>query len=185
MISPLVDIELLPASHPSSVLAVDKTGNLLYCASGEIRPLLQLANVPDPVWGEITTMTIDQGILYLLDNPIIASGYMSGRIIHIQDEPRLFFNDQVPQLNDVVDMVANNEDLYLLHENGMMTTCIFRSFSLPKPAARIPPTITTSVQADRCLCRLCPVPSLFKCKRPHPPIHPCISWMRLAFDLSL
>jgi hypothetical protein len=41
----------------------------------------------------------------------------------------LFFNDEVPLLNDVIDIVANNEDLYLLHDNGTMTTCIFRSFS--------------------------------------------------------
>jgi hypothetical protein len=128
MISPLVDIELLPSSHPSSVLAVDKTGNLLYCAAGENPTSVQLP-VPDPVWGEITTMTIDQGILYLLDRPNNRIWLFVGQNFTYSSEPRLFFNDEVPQLNDVVDMVANNEDLYLLHENGMMTSCIFRSFS--------------------------------------------------------
>jgi hypothetical protein len=128
MISPLVDIELLPASHPSSVLAVDTTGNLLYCAAGENPTSVRLP-VPDPVWGEISTMTIDQGILYLLDRPNNRIWLYVGQNFTYSSEPRLFFNDEVPQLNDVVDMVANNEDLYLLHENGMMTSCIFRSFS--------------------------------------------------------
>jgi hypothetical protein len=128
IVSPLVDIELLPASHSSSVLAVDRTGNLLYCTAGE-DPLSVALAMPDPIWGEITTMTIDQGILYLLDKPNNRIWLYVGANYVYSDEPRLFFNDEVPQLNDVVDMVANNEDLYLLHDNGIMTTCIFRSFS--------------------------------------------------------
>jgi hypothetical protein len=128
MISPLVDMELLPASNDYSVLAVDRTGNLLKCVAGEDPISVQLPT-PDPAWGSISAITIEQGVLHLLDKPNNRIWLYVGQNYVYSDEPRLFFNDEVPLLNDVIDIVANNEDLYLLHDNGTMTTCIFRSFS--------------------------------------------------------
>jgi hypothetical protein len=149
IISQLVDIELLPASHQYSVLAVDKTGNLVYCAAGEDASSVQLP-IPDPTWGGISTMTIEQGILYLLDKPNNRVWLYVGRDYVYSDEPRLFFNDEVPQLQDVVDMVANNEDLYLLHADGSMTTCIFRSFSFAQTRCT-DPTLYNDQRAGRSL----------------------------------
>lgn len=129
MVSPLVDLILLPAESPYSILAVDDRGNLLYCAAGEESSAVQLP-APDPNWGEITAMTVEQGVLHLLDKPNNRIWLYVGQDYTYAEQPRLFFDNEVPQLSDVVDMVANNEDLYLLHQDGSMTTCIFRSFAL-------------------------------------------------------
>jgi len=149
IISPLVDIELLPATSQYSVLAVDRTGNLMYCAAGESASAVQLPP-PDPNWGEVTLMTIEQGVLYLLDKPNNRIWLYVGQNYVYSDEPRLFFNDEVPELRDVVDMVANNEDLYLLHENGVMTTCIFRSFSFAQTRCT-DPTLYNDLRRGRSL----------------------------------
>ncbi|HSV85150.1 MAG TPA: hypothetical protein VLH85_01150, partial [Levilinea sp.] len=129
IVSPLVDIVLLPAESPYSLLAVDPTGNLVYCAAGEDSSAVQLPP-PDPNFGEITAMTIEQGVLHLLDKPNNRIWLYVGQNYAYSEQPRLFFDNEVPQLSDVVDMVANNEDLYLLHQDGSMTTCIFRSFAM-------------------------------------------------------
>jgi hypothetical protein len=129
IISPLVDMQLLPSTSAYSILAVDRAGNLAYCVTGKVPTTVQLPP-PDPNWGSISAMTIEKGILYLLDKPNNRIWlYVGDQDFSYSGEPRLFFNDEVPQLFDVVDMAANNEDLYLLHEDGTMTTCIFRSFS--------------------------------------------------------
>jgi hypothetical protein len=149
MVSPLVDIALLPASNQYSVLGVDRAGILVYCAAGEPMSSVQLP-APDPNWGEISAMTIEQGILYLLDKPNNRIWLYVGQNYIYSDEPRLFFNDEVPQLGDVVDMVANNEDLYLLHDNGVMTTCIFRSFSFAQTRC-LDPTLYSDQRQGRSL----------------------------------
>ncbi|HJW90833.1 MAG TPA: hypothetical protein VJ436_09360, partial [Anaerolineales bacterium] len=40
-------------------------------------------------------------------------------------QPRLFFGEQVPPMQDVIDMAVNLDDLYLLHTDGHLTTCVF------------------------------------------------------------
>jgi hypothetical protein len=44
--------------------------------------------------------------------------------------PRLFFEEQVPQLDDAIDLAADRGDLYILHSDGRTTLCTFSVFEV-------------------------------------------------------
>ncbi|MEA4906660.1 MAG: hypothetical protein VB089_03505 [Anaerolineaceae bacterium] len=131
-ISNLIDVQVLPANNPTgaAVMAMDATGNTLFCIVGDT-PLSSTLATPDNNWGQITTFTIDQGILYVLDVLGNAVYYIpGGDNYNFAEPPRLFFDSDIPYLQDVIDLAVNGEDLYLLHQDGKMTTCVFRAYSL-------------------------------------------------------
>lgn len=140
-ISPLVDIATLPPNNDfkAAVVALDTTGNLLYCGGG-ITPTATALAPPDSGWGQIASFTIDQGILYVLDTGNNAVWLYPGANYHFAESPRLFFDNEVPVLSDVADLAVNGEDLYLLHQDGKMTLCVFRAFSLGQTKCTDPAT---------------------------------------------
>jgi hypothetical protein len=123
-IGPIVDISPLPKGNnlKATILAMDANANLLYCIPGS----LPVANSPAPPqtnWGGPTVFTYDSGDLYVLDPP--SNAVWIYRNIDLSREPRLFFSSQVPYMPDVIDMAVNNNDLYLLHSDGHITTCTY------------------------------------------------------------
>ncbi len=130
-ISPLVDLVTLPPNNDfkATIAALDNAGNLLYCAPG-LTPTATTLTAPDNGWGQITRFTIDQGILYVLDAGNNAVWLYPGVNYRFSEAPRLFFDNEVPLLTDIADLAINGEDLYLLHQDGKMTMCVFRAFSL-------------------------------------------------------
>ena len=128
VISHLVDLVALPPgnSFGATVLAIDSTGNLLYCIPGS-PPVSAALPPPDNNFGTVSTFSLDQGDLYVLDTQNKAVWIYSGQNLGFGARPQLFFDNPVPHLTDVIDMAENGGDLYLLHEDGRMTLCTYKS----------------------------------------------------------
>jgi hypothetical protein len=116
----------LPRSNPTdaTLLAIDNSGNLLYCIPGQL-PKASYLQVPDRSWKNITAMAYDANNLYVLDAPARAVWvYFGDTEIKFPEKPYFFFEEQVPvMLEKAIDMAVNGDDLYLLHDDGHMTTC--------------------------------------------------------------
>jgi hypothetical protein len=123
----LIDIVALPRSNPSkaSVIGIDASGNLLYCASGETPKAASLQS-PDRGWNAITAIAYDANTLYVLDAPGHAVWVFFGTTdIQFPQKPYFFFESQVPNgMEQAVGMTVNGDDLYLLHKDGHLTTCV-------------------------------------------------------------
>lgn len=130
MIGPLVDLAVLPPNNPNraSVLGLDGNGNLLYCIPGKTPLSSQLVQPPNG-WGKISALTYFQDTLYVLDSANNAVWFYEGGDGSFGDQPRLFFDNQVPVLNDTVDLAVNAEDLFILRSNNQLLQCTFRTFS--------------------------------------------------------
>jgi hypothetical protein len=123
-VGPLVKIApWSPGFQPEAdVIAIDSSGKILYCSENELPLVEQLAPPPADNWGNITTSSLDFGDYYVLDVPSNGIWIYSRSIF--SEAPNLFFNADVPQLDDVIDMTVNRDDLYLLHEDGSLTLCV-------------------------------------------------------------
>ena len=130
IIGPLVDISILPVNNllKATVMAVDSAGQLLYCIPGE-NPISTTLTPPDANWGEIKGMDFQNDTLYLMDPPSNAVWYIYGPDLNFSDPPRLYFDESVPNMGDVIDFSVNGDDLYLLHNDGKMTFCNYDSIA--------------------------------------------------------
>ena len=124
IVGSIVDIAPIPRStnNRATVLGIDANGNLLYCIPGEAPLALPMAP-PDTNWGSPKGAAQDSGDLYILD-PLTNAVWIY-RGLNVTQQPRLFFGEQIPTMQDVIDLTINRNDLYLLHEDGQITTCIF------------------------------------------------------------
>lgn len=124
IVGAIVDIAPLPGNNDNraTVLGIDANGNLLYCIPGEAPLALPMAP-PDTNWGSPIGVVQDSGDLYILD-PLTNAVWIY-RGIDVTRQPRLFFSEQIPSMHDVIDLAVNRNDLYLLHEDGQMTTCTY------------------------------------------------------------
>ena len=123
-VGPLVDIaELPPGSFENaSLLAMDANGNLLYCVIGS-QPYSAAMAPPNTGFGVPTAMTLDRSDLYILDPKVNAVWLY--RNLEVSQQPRLYFGDDIPPMEDVIDLAAYNADLYLLHADGHITKCTY------------------------------------------------------------
>jgi hypothetical protein len=124
IIDPLVDIAPMPKNDPSqaTILGIDANGNLLRCIPGN-SPLASPMEPPDINWGTPGGVAVDGVDLYILDPQINAVWIYRG--MDITSAPRLFFDQQIPSMHDVIDLDINQNDLYLLHADGHLTTCVY------------------------------------------------------------
>lgn len=124
IVGPLIGLTILPAnSGPGgNVLAIDATGNLLYCAANQ-SPLAKTLSPPENNWGKITAMAVENGNLYVLDLQNNAVWRFDGLDYSFNNRPRLFFGNEVPNMADVIDITIYADDLYLLRASGKMTVC--------------------------------------------------------------
>ncbi len=122
----LIDLTALPKGNEfnATVLGMDINGNLLYCIPGQ-SPIAAPLVPPDSNWGNPLAITFDSGSLYILDPQTNAVWMYIGINGAFNDRPRLYFGDDIPPMKDVIDFAANRQDLYLLHEDGHLTTCTF------------------------------------------------------------
>lgn len=130
----IVDFVTLPANDENyKVMALDGQGNLLYCRPGEL-PDSRTLTAPDGGWGRIEAVAYDQDVLYVLDAEKDAIWMYAGKDpirIHVEgvsgivfyESPVPFFDEDVPDLGGSADVIVNQEDLYILHEDGHMSLC--------------------------------------------------------------
>jgi len=123
-VGPLVDIAELPQGsfENASLLGMDSNGNLLYCVIGS-QPYSAAMAPPNTGFGEPSAMSLDRGDLFLLDPKVNAVWIY--RNMEVSQQPRLFFGDAVPPMEDVIDLAVYNEDLFLLHADGHTTKCTY------------------------------------------------------------
>ena len=139
LVGPIVDIIPWPAGFEptASLLAADASGNLLYCMSGLNPQYDRLLTSQGSDWGKLVGLAQDVGDLYALDsltNDVRI--YWSSKIV---GDPSSFFVTQPPMLQDVVDLVVNGNELYLLRSDGRITLCFYTGIEQAKsPCSDIP-----------------------------------------------
>lgn len=119
-IGPLVDILALPPGEAMSVVGLDGRGNLLYCKAGE-PPVFEALTQPFTQWGSPKAMALDDNNLYVLDAGKNAVWIYWNRDKSSSPEP--FFTQDFPPMQDVIDLVVEKDDLFLLHADGHITQC--------------------------------------------------------------
>lgn len=132
-VSNLIDLIALPRSNNAgaSVIGIDASGNLLYCATGQA-PRAAFLKLPETGWKQITAVAYDANNLYVLDAPSRAVWVYFGTFeTQFPDQPYFYFESQVPlQLEQSIGLAVNGDDLYLLHQDGHLTTCTFSRISV-------------------------------------------------------
>ena len=125
-VGPLVDIRALlnVNTFNATVIGVDAAGTLLYCAPGQVAQAIPLPP-PDTNWGRVKAFTLDGGNLYVLDAQSHAVWVYVGKDGSFVDRPYFFFGGQIPELADAIDLAVNNDDLYILHSDGHLSTCSY------------------------------------------------------------
>jgi hypothetical protein len=123
-VGPFVDIAELPSGsyENASLLGMDANGNLLYCIVGG-KPYSATLAPPNTGLGEPKAISLDRGDLYVLDPQVNAVWIY--RNMEVTQQPRLFFGDMVPPMQDVIDIAVYNNDLFLLHADGHATKCTY------------------------------------------------------------
>ena len=124
----LIDITLAPSDNNfnATIQALDINGNLLQCMPGQV-PIFTPLTQPSKGWGKPIAMSVDLGNLYLLDpqkNTVWI--YWDS---NYKEQPEEFFVADFPMQN-VIDLVVDNTDLYLLHQDGHTTLCTYSQLSV-------------------------------------------------------
>lgn len=133
VIGKMVDLATLPPNAPfnATVMGIDDQGNYQYCTPGEKPHSTQLI-APDLGWGKISAFVLHQSQLYVLDSKNNAVYVISPALDALNfsaNPPRLFFDREIPRMDDVIDLAVNGDDLFLLHSDGNMTKCAYRAFA--------------------------------------------------------
>ena len=141
IVDSLLDIAPLPLRNDlnAAIVGIDANGNLLSCIPGEI-PVASQLEPPDINWGSPTKITIDNNDLYILDPQTNAVWIYRG--MDVSQSPRLFFDQQIPPLGDAVDLAVNQNDLYILHEDGHLTTCVYGALTTSPTRCKNPEIYT-------------------------------------------
>jgi len=133
-VTKIVDFVTLPANEDNyKVMALDDQGNLLYCLPGD-HPDSRTLVPPASGWGAITATVIDQNVLYVLDAEKDSLWMYIGKDpdrlnvegangIVFSENPISFLDENIPDLGGAIDIAINQQDLYILHEDGHMTIC--------------------------------------------------------------
>lgn len=128
----LVDILALPKVNAlgATVLGIDATGTLLYCAPGQVPQVIPLPSLPNTNWGRIAAFALDNGNLYVLDSVSRAVWVFIGKDSAFTDTPYFYFGNQIPNsIDNAIDMAVSGDDLYMLHSDGHLSTCTFSRIS--------------------------------------------------------
>jgi len=139
-VTKLVDFVILPANSENfKIMALDGQGNLLYCQPGEL-PVSRTLTIPEGGWDQIVGTAYASDVLYVIDAGMsmvwvyegtsTQSTGMSG--IVFAESPDPFFDEDIPDLSGAVDASINQEDLYILHDDGHMTLCQYSPYKKVK-----------------------------------------------------
>lgn len=125
----LIDMAPLPTNADGAELvAIDSGGNLLYCYPD--RPPVAIPLVPpDNYFSEdLVGISLEDEKLYILDKGrnMVWFYLPSDENFQFREAPYFFFQDEVPDMLNVLDFAVDREQLYLLY-NGTWetTTCTY------------------------------------------------------------
>ena len=109
----------------AAVVGIDIAGNLLYCAPNQVPKAVSLIP-PETNWGAVTAMDFgNAGALYVMDAPQRAVWVYQGKAGAFLDAPTFFFNNEIPPMDDVVDIAANGDDVFFLHQDSHLSLCTY------------------------------------------------------------
>lgn len=125
---PVIDIAAWPAGYkpPARLLALDANANVLYCQPNEPPKTDRLTPASADAWGQIKAFALDLGDSYVLD--ALSKGIWIYWRSDFTQDPSMFFNEEIPDMQDVVDITVNRGDLYLLHADNRLTLCFYSDF---------------------------------------------------------
>ena len=99
------------------------------------RRAADLLHYPEPTFPQLTPYEVyllllaihfhDVGNLYVLDAPSRAVWVYAGMDSAFVDRPYFFFTEQIPEIQDSIDLVVKDDSLYLLHADGHLSTCSY------------------------------------------------------------
>jgi hypothetical protein len=127
-VGPLIDLLALPRVNAlnATVVGIDATGNLLYCAPDQVPQAIPLPSLPNTNWGRITSFALDSGNLYVLDAQGRAVWVFVGKDSTFVDAPYYFFGNEIPaSIESAIDLSVSGDDLYMLHDDGHLSACTF------------------------------------------------------------
>jgi hypothetical protein len=147
----LVDVLALPKVNAvgAAVLGIDAAGNLLYCSPGQVPQAFPLPPLPNTNWGRITAFALDNGNLYVLDGVSRAVWVFVGKDSTFLDTPYFYFGNQIPDIDNAIDMAVSGDDMYLLHADGHLTSCTFSRISDAPTRCQDPAQTVDSFPAHR------------------------------------
>jgi hypothetical protein len=128
----LIDMLALPKVNAlgATVLGIDGNGNLLYCAPDQVPQALPLPSLPNTNWGKIMAFALDNDSLYVLDAQSRAVWVFPGQSSSFIATPYFYFGNEIPvNIDSAIDLAVSNDDLYMLHEDGHLSTCTFSRIS--------------------------------------------------------
>ena len=120
---PIVDIVAWPAGFTpeASLLAMDMGGNAIYCQPNALPQVEAMTPPPNTLMENLRGFALDLGDLYILDP------FSNAVWVYLKSElgvqPSLYFDEEIPFMQDVDDLAANSSEVYLLHTDGRMTLC--------------------------------------------------------------
>jgi hypothetical protein len=122
---PIIDITAWPAGSepPGDLVGMDGAGKLIFCAEN-VEPIVHSLKPPDGhSFSGLAGFTQNNGHLYVLEPAANAVWiYWQG---DYEQEPQFYFGNEVPPLQDIVDLAVSGDELYLLHQDGHLTLCEF------------------------------------------------------------
>ncbi len=132
-IGPLIDVISLPPNQPFGykLMAIDTEGNLLYCLAGST-PSSQRLPAPSGGWKKLVGIALDQNLLYALDAENDSVWFYEGEGINFASAPKSFFDERIPDLGGAINLTVNQDDLFVLHADGHMTTCQYSAYKQAK-----------------------------------------------------
>ncbi len=126
MVDPFVDITLVPKGNSlnASLVALDGRGNIVYCGPGSMATSMTLTP-PESGWGKVKAITVDGSRLYVMDVEANAVWMYLGGIGAYINKPVNYFDVETPPLKEALDFSVNGNDLYMIHQDGHMTSCVY------------------------------------------------------------
>lgn len=135
-IGPLVDMTAWPGEFepPANLVAFDANGGLLYCQEGKPSIADRLSLPAEASWGQVTGSAFNLADSFMLD-PLLTNLWIY-RGSEFDNTPINFFTDNsvdpprktAPPMDDVIDLAANRDDVYMLHQDGQITLCTYSGF---------------------------------------------------------
>ena len=127
IIGPLVDFVLAPSGNAfdAVTMAVDASGNLLYCSLNTGKTTAVTLPPPDAGWGKIQAVAYQSNVLSILDTGGNAVWRFEGFGLDFSNKPRLFFDNIVPNLSSAIDLAVYLDDLFVLNQDGHMILCTY------------------------------------------------------------
>jgi hypothetical protein len=142
-IGPIIDILVSPKEPDRGVtiLGIDAAGSLLECHAGE-SPVFTALATPSTGWGQPHAFSTDLGHLYVLDPPANAVWIYWNS--DFTQQPQLFFDEEVPPMQEAIDLVVDKGSLYILHSDGHITICTFSDLDVSPTRCTDPAPYTDS-----------------------------------------